>query len=163
KTPCRAMSTLISLAPLAAGPCSKSLVLTGGCSSPLLREASWRSDYFSFTCRACAARTFCSLSPFSLARQRSLPLTRRWWRLRPLLLALSLSGALGADETPAPLTFRRVYVPAEALDSQIRGLLPMKRSEFERRIARTQEPGRTIAGQTSARIEEATFRAKLDG
>src|SRR6476659_8223043 len=79
------------------------------------------------------------------------------------IIALALASVLTAEETPTPLTFRRVYVPADLLNSQIRGMLPMKRSEFEQRIELLQAAGRSIAAQAPARIEEATFRARLSG
>src|SRR5436305_620854 len=79
------------------------------------------------------------------------------------MLQLVLVGGLTADETPSPLTFRRVYVPEDSLNTQIRGLLPMKRAEFERRIELLHAAGRSIAVQAPARIEEAAFRARLSG
>src|SRR3954462_7958371 len=79
------------------------------------------------------------------------------------LLPLVLVVGLAADETPTPVTFRRVYVPEDSLNTQIRGLLPMKRAEFERRIELLQAAGRSIAGQAPARIAEAAFRARLSG
>ena len=248
KIPCREMPTSISLARSAAGRFSTSPAPNGGSSSPSLPEASWLWDCFSFICRACAARTFCCLSPSCSGPQRgrsrrgadggpsrdfrrgrngrrcSLGVlrlgSRRFalcaasrsgassarqpgrldscphplgtqlapdrhhsrqnggdrgaamrWVSTPMLAAangalfviLSLACAEAADEKPTPLTFRRLYVPADALDSQIRGLLPMKRSEFERRIGLIQEAGKKVPGQTAAHIEEATFRARFDG
>ena len=61
-------------------------------------------------------------------------------RLRSVgaLLTLAAHAVLATSaiaQLPAPLSYRRVYVPEEALESQIRGLLPLKRDEFQRRLA----------------------------
>ncbi len=62
-----------------------------------------------------------------------------------------------------PLVYRRVYVPEEALESQIRGLLPLARDEFERRIALARAAVDRSSGLAQIRMEEAVFRARLDG
>src|SRR5882724_4824878 len=68
-----------------------------------------------------------------------------------------------AGQPPEPLAYRRVYVPEETLASQIRGLLPLKRNEFERRLALAAKQADPSATQAVVRIEQATFRARLDG
>ncbi len=61
-----------------------------------------------------------------------------------------------------PLRYRRVLVPEQEVDRVVRGLLPMRRDEFDRRI---QLAGTAILdGQASSpRIASATYRARLDG
>src|SRR5262245_14385097 len=78
--------------------------------------------------------------------------------LAVMALVLATVGSLRAQPAE-PLHYRRVLVPADALADQIRGLVPMKREEFERRLA-------MIAPRESReapRIEQATFRASLEG
>ena len=73
------------------------------------------------------------------------------------------SGQTPAEEPAAPLVYRRVYVPEEALESQIRGLFPLKRDEFERRIALVRAAADQSSGLAQVRMEEAVFRARLEG
>lgn len=70
-----------------------------------------------------------------------------------------------AIETPIPpgsLHYRRVFVPAEDLDSQIKGMIPLNREEFERRIADSTatEPGALVS---HVRVQQATYNARLEG
>lgn len=66
-------------------------------------------------------------------------------------------------QTTEPLIYRRIFAPSDALDGQIRDLLPLKREEFGRRLAAIQQPTSALASQTIVRIEQAAFRARLDG
>ncbi len=68
--------------------------------------------------------------------------------------------ALAAE--PAPLRYRRIYVQQADLDAQIRGLLPLKRSEFDRRIAQAELRGQALGAITQARIEQAVYRARVE-
>ncbi len=67
----------------------------------------------------------------------------------------------GAQEAAAPLTFRRIFVPEDALAGQIRGLWPLKREEFERRL-KTAEGLRIAASPAQVRIEAAAWRARYE-
>ena len=58
-------------------------------------------------------------------------------------------------QSPEPLLYRRVFVPEEALNNHIRGLLPLKREEFERRVALAAKQNDASAGKMAARIEQA--------
>jgi hypothetical protein len=60
-----------------------------------------------------------------------------------------------------PLIYRRVLVPAAGLDGQIRGLLPMKREEFEHRLAIGSRAGAPIA-EANVHVDQTIFRARLD-
>src|SRR4051812_9981617 len=82
----------------------------------------------------------------------------------PGLLAVAITILLGAVHVSAaePLIYRRVLVPADTLDSQIHGLLPMKRDEFERRVATAGLASASVA-EAGVRLEEAIFEARLDG
>ena len=69
------------------------------------------------------------------------------WPTAAAVLAWAACSAVSlsiAAQVPEPLVYRRVYVPADTLTNQIRGLLPLKRDEFEGRLAtardRTIEP-----------------------
>lgn len=84
-----------------------------------------------------------------------------WLAGAALALVFAATLALGAD--PAPLHYRRVYVPEADLDQQIRGLLPLKRDEFDRRIQEAELRGRALTTITQARVEQAVYRAKLQG
>jgi hypothetical protein len=66
-------------------------------------------------------------------------------------------------EAPAALAYRRVYVPEDALDGQIRGLLPLQREEFQRRLELARRLADPSASQTKVRIDQAVFHATLDG
>ena len=81
--------------------------------------------------------------------------------LAAALFALLLSPSYG--QSPEPPLYRRIFVPEEALNKHIRGLLPLKRAEFERRIALAARRDDSLAIKQAARIEQAVFRARLDG
>ncbi|HEX5103857.1 MAG TPA: hypothetical protein VFV87_08615, partial [Pirellulaceae bacterium] len=86
---------------------------------------------------------------------------------------LSALGLLGGHGAPAQeplrsraedqLRYRRIYVPEENLDREIRGLLPLKREEFERRIAQASRAASSPGGTLAARIDRASYRARLEG
>ena len=84
---------------------------------------------------------------------------RPWshWLAASCLVALPM--ALCA-QAPGPLAFRRVFVPQDALDGQIRGLLPLKREEFERRLQAANSLRDTGQHLADVRIDEAVFRAR---
>jgi len=66
-----------------------------------------------------------------------------------------------AAEPPAALRFRRVLVPEQDIDQVVRGLLPMRRAEFERRITLAQAAGQR--GASPSHIASARYSARLDG
>ncbi|MBC7855876.1 MAG: hypothetical protein IAF94_20805, partial [Pirellulaceae bacterium] len=87
--------------------------------------------------------------------------------LSSLLVVLS---SLVANETlaveppsqPESLRYRRIYVPVDELNSQVRGMVPLKREEFERRIlAWTASQPNSLAAQV--RIDRAIYAARLAG
>ncbi|MGI8978421.1 MAG: hypothetical protein ACR2FY_04275 [Pirellulaceae bacterium] len=72
--------------------------------------------------------------------------------------------ALAADppSQPETLRYRRIYVPVDELNSQARGMIPLKREEFERRIAAwTARQPNSLAAQV--RVERAVYAARLAG
>ncbi len=71
-------------------------------------------------------------------------------------------GGIACAEPPAPLVYRRVLVPSDALDGQIRGLLPLKRDAFDRLLAAAQQQSGTQATPAFVRIDQAIFRARLE-
>jgi hypothetical protein len=91
---------------------------------------------------------------------------RRWpLSASVLLAALTLAGLVSpaAAQSPAPLAYRRIYVPEDEVTTQIRGLLPMKREEFEQRLQAALQKSHLVSGPPAARIDAATFRARFDG
>lgn len=88
-------------------------------------------------------------------RAQNLPL------LAVAIFALLVAPSFG--QSPEPPLYRRVFVPEEALHEEIRGLLPMKREEFERRVAQIHPLNDPSADKLAARIEQAVFRARLEG
>ena len=80
--------------------------------------------------------------------------------------ALLLSVAGNAPELYAqadePIKYRRIFVPQAELDGQIRGLLPLAREEFDRRIARIPQ-GSNQQPSSPARIDRAEYKARWDG
>src|SRR5262245_14433785 len=79
-----------------------------------------------------------------------------------VMVASSLFQSLAAAQN-GPLVYRRVLVPEDDLHSQIRGLLPLARDEFERRLAVAARKGEANSPPLDAQLEQATFRARLDG
>src|SRR5687768_14614209 len=67
--------------------------------------------------------------------------------------------ARGADA----LRYRQIFVPEEDLESQIRGLLPMKRADYESRIKQLSESGKDHPPVPLARLERAVYRGRLEG
>lgn len=91
---------------------------------------------------------------------------RSAWRLALTWWLLSLAALPArAQDTPAPpgVTYRRVYVPQADLDGQVRGLLPIRREEFDQRMAASaaREPGRLAPPR--ARLIAAHYSARLAG
>ena len=79
-----------------------------------------------------------------------------------LAVALGPATTAGQEAPRTTLKYRRIYVPQDEIDQQVRGLLPLRRDEFEERLSKTRlarGPG-TIA--TQARIERARYRARLE-
>src|SRR5436190_20878572 len=83
------------------------------------------------------------------------------WLALIAVQSVLLSQAVG--QVTEPLGFRRVFVPEEALEKQVRGLVPLKREEFERRLALAARQADPRGNQSVVRIEQAIFRARLDG
>ena len=88
------------------------------------------------------------------------------WRALFLVLAVlgllcRVCGQLAIAEEP--LRYRRVFVPAEDLQQEIRGLLPLKREEFESRISRAQQMAEPASANAAARFSRAAYRARLQG
>jgi hypothetical protein len=75
----------------------------------------------------------------------------------------ALLPAVSVGQSPGPLSYRRVFVPEEALHHYIRGLLPLTREEFERRIELAAKKQDSVTAKTAVRVEQAVFRARLDG
>src|SRR5262245_33824350 len=90
-------------------------------------------------------------------RNRSVP-----WPRTTIAIAIAASLWALAIQAAEPLVYRRVLVPADALDSQIRDLLPLKRDEFERRLALLQRD-ESQSRHATVRVEQAVFQARLDG
>lgn len=89
-----------------------------------------------------------------------------------VLVALGVMLAVGgsvrqsyaAEKQPLPpLEYRRVFVPEADLSSEIRGLLPIKRAEFDRLIEAASAASSAQAPASGARITEADYTARLEG
>jgi hypothetical protein len=82
-----------------------------------------------------------------------------------VLATIGLAWHAGVQLAPAeqPLRYRRIFVPAADLQQEIRGLLPLKREEFERRISQVQQITDPKAAGASAHVARATYRARLEG
>ncbi|MCI0362210.1 MAG: hypothetical protein L0211_27335 [Planctomycetaceae bacterium] len=78
------------------------------------------------------------------------------------LIALRGTAAPGADPASA-LRYRRVFVPQADLEQVARGLLPMKRDEFERRVRLADSLNGGQRGKPSVRIDAAEYFARLEG
>lgn len=76
----------------------------------------------------------------------------------PLLISAALLGAEPAASEP--LRYRRIYIPTEDLASEARGMIPLKREEFERRVSAwsARRPG---AAASHVRVERAVYSARL--
>lgn len=88
------------------------------------------------------------------------------WRtvgwLGPMILLLGAAGQAGAAD-PAAVRFRRVFVPQADIDQQIRGLLPLKREEFERRIERAAALAQGSSQVEHVQVSQAVYRARAEG
>src|SRR5690349_13248557 len=80
-----------------------------------------------------------------------------------LVAASSLAGEIARAQEPDLSRFRRILVPQDALESESRGLLPMKREDLEGRIRALAPPTGLAAGPSAARLESARFKASLRG
>jgi hypothetical protein len=79
-----------------------------------------------------------------------------------VVLAADSSFAIDPLVMPEQLRYRRVFVPAGDLSSQAKGMVPIKREEFERRIAdwTTTQPSALVS---HVRVEQAVYSARLQG
>jgi hypothetical protein len=87
------------------------------------------------------------------------------WRLvavacRAMLAFAWLSLSASAQSSP-PLAYRRVFVPEAELSTQIRGLLPLRRDDFERRIKLAERQRDQPAQAATVRIAAADYRAQF--
>src|SRR5262245_61961249 len=91
-------------------------------------------------------------------------MTGRSWRsaLASVGLALCLPALLLAQNA-GPQAYRRIFVPQDDLEAQIRGLLPLKRDEFERRLLLAGAVRDASQRPAEVRVEAAVFRARHDG
>jgi hypothetical protein len=84
--------------------------------------------------------------------------------LSGLLAAAAGATALWAQQPVAergPPKYRRIFVPEDELAPLVKGLLPVKREEFERRLA---EAGKTAPSSAAGpRIARASYSARLSG
>ncbi len=65
--------------------------------------------------------------------------------------------------TISPQSLRKIYVPVDGLDPETRGLLPMRRAEYERRIAVLQPSSLPTEAPPGASLTQAIYRATLRG
>ena len=79
------------------------------------------------------------------------------WILSPIFTAMHFAAEPKANES---LRYRRVYVPGEDLNSQVRGMIPLKREEFERRIS-AWSGGLPQSAAAQVRVERAVYSARL--
>ncbi len=88
------------------------------------------------------------------------------WRIAlgwGLLLCVGpLAPAQSVDPLPAT-TYRRIYVPQADLDGQVRGLLPIRREEFDQRISDSAARGTGRLAPPRARLTAARYSARLAG
>src|SRR5262249_46190791 len=96
------------------------------------------------------------------AAMNSVP-ARNWTLALPAVALQALLISTFFGQSPEPPLYRRVFVPEESLNNHVRGLLPLKRDEFERRIALAAEQNDPSADKPAIRIEQAIIRARLDG
>ncbi|MEX2176966.1 MAG: hypothetical protein WD872_21570, partial [Pirellulaceae bacterium] len=91
-------------------------------------------------------------------------MTKGRWRLAAVsaLAWLAFLAPTAARAEPADtLRYRRVFVPQTDLDQQVRGLLPLKRDEFERRVQEASSSARGEWQLAPVHLREATYRARL--
>ena len=88
------------------------------------------------------------------------------WRLRFFALIALSAGLLPLAErgvAQEPLgTYRRIFVPKDEVDRQVRGLLPLKRDEFERRL-RLASRASNNGEQPQVVLQRAEYSARLEG
>jgi hypothetical protein len=96
--------------------------------------------------------------------KRAIGIERRPAAAAFCILLWSAAGAATELRAQAaePIKYRQIFVPKAELDRQIRGLLPLAREEFDRRLARIRQNGnrQTV---NAARIERAAYKARWDG
>jgi hypothetical protein len=79
-----------------------------------------------------------------------------------LLAVVGFCAALpSAAAQPPNASYRRVLVPQDSIQSQIRGLLPLRRDEFERRVKLAGQNFSPLADPSTLRIEAIAGRARL--
>ncbi|ADB18720.1 hypothetical protein Psta_4067 [Pirellula staleyi DSM 6068] len=92
---------------------------------------------------------------------------RRWLAPLALQLLVTMLGTFlcfGADPEPTEsVLYRRVFVPEADLSTEIRGLLPIKREEFDRLIAIAAQPSSDAGAATTARLTQVDYTARLEG
>jgi hypothetical protein len=84
--------------------------------------------------------------------------------LAGLLTAATAATTLWAQQStaePAPPKYRRIFVPQDELATLVKGLLPVKREEFDRRLAAAAK--NTPAAVAGLRIARARYTARLAG
>ena len=87
----------------------------------------------------------------------------RWIGALALLAAVAMpvfAQEAGREAAADPLVYRRIYVPEEDLPTQARGLLPIKRDDFQKRM---EAAARNRSGRTPSRfrIDRGVYRANF--
>jgi hypothetical protein len=86
------------------------------------------------------------------------------WGLLLAIADISEPPVLAQSADPVPTTnYRRIYVPEAELDGQVRGLLPIRREEFDQRIADSAPRGTGHLAPPRARLTAAQYSARLAG
>ena len=67
------------------------------------------------------------------------------------------------ETTQQSLRFRRVFVPEADLQHEIRGLLPLKRDEFERRLVEAAKAAQPRQARATAHLARAAYLARVEG
>jgi hypothetical protein len=83
----------------------------------------------------------------------------------PALVAAAAEDGV-KDEAAAPLTFRRIFAPADRMGDWPTGeakYLPLDATEFERLLSRLKAAEGTVPPTPSAQLRRAEYRATLDG
>ena len=91
------------------------------------------------------------------------PLVPRAGWLAAIAAVLLGTAPASGEESSSSLRYRRVFVPQEQLDEHVRGLLPLKRDEFERRVAEAAAAAGPQERAAEVRLEQAEYRARLVG
>lgn len=99
------------------------------------------------------------------ASQRLLLAVLAW--MLAVLPRASSQDVLGKRESREParqsLRFRRVLVPEADLQDEIRGLLPLKRDEFEKRLAEAGQAAEPRQAREAAHLTRAAYLARVEG